>query len=281
MKVLVIYHGGECRDGWCSAWLFRRAVPDAEFRAAQHGEPAPDVRGRTVYVVDYSFAHDVMARMVGDTGGEFVVLDHHKSAEAELAGLEGHYVFDATKSGARLAWEFLWDTGLFPPAFAFGLARDRAPWLVDYTEDRDLWLWRLPFSREVNAALRSYPLDFALWDRLHMLAPMDLIDEGRAILRSEAQLVAAHVRNAAEVEIGGHRVLAVNATALQSEVAGELAKGRPFGACYFDRADGLRVWSLRSTPEGLDVSEVAKPRGGGGHKHAAGFQEPAPGRAAA
>jgi nanoRNase/pAp phosphatase (c-di-AMP/oligoRNAs hydrolase) len=44
-------------------------------------------------------------------------------------------------------------------------------------------------------------------------------------------------------------------------------------------ADGFsaathRVFSLRSTPEGMDVSEIAKQYGGGGHKHSAGFRIP-------
>lgn len=38
-----------------------------------------------------------------------------------------------------------------------------------------------------------------------------------------------------------------------------------------DRNDGKRVFSLRSTPDGIDVSEIAKARGGGGHRNAAEF----------
>jgi nanoRNase/pAp phosphatase (c-di-AMP/oligoRNAs hydrolase) len=34
------------------------------------------------------------------------------------------------------------------------------------------------------------------------------------------------------------------------------------------------VFSLRSTEEGLDVAEIAKQYGGGGHKHASGFRVP-------
>jgi nanoRNase/pAp phosphatase (c-di-AMP/oligoRNAs hydrolase) len=272
MKKLVIYHGGACADGFCSAWLFHRAFPDAEFLAAQHGEPPPDVRGRDVTIVDFSYPHDVMKQMVADTGGEFVVLDHHKTAEKELAGLEGHYVFDQSKSGARLAWEFLFDNDLLPASFVRSFSRACSPWLVDYTEDRDLWRWQLDSSREISAALRSYPFTFDAWAELHSRLYFSLIPEGRAILRAERQVVDRHVRNAAEVELAGHKVLCVNATTLISEVAGELAKDRPFGVCWFERADGFRVYSLRSEPGGVDVSEIAKSFGGGGHKHAAGFQ---------
>ena len=36
----------------------------------------------------------------------------------------------------------------------------------------------------------------------------------------------------------------------------------------------IRIFSLRSTEDGLDVSEIASKFGGGGHKHAAGFSVP-------
>ena len=52
-----------------------------------------------------------------------------------------------------------------------------------------------------------------------------------------------------------------------------MAQGEPFAACYWDTLDG-RVFSLRSTDEGLDVSAIASEYGGGGHAQAAGFKVP-------
>jgi len=267
MKTLVIYHAG-CWDGFCAAWVMRHAFPDAEFHAAHHGTPPPDVAGRDVFVVDFSYKRPVMVALAA-AAKSLTVLDHHKTAEADLAGLAEecnrlygvipNVLFKMDRSGGRLAWEWVHDA-------------DRSPWLVDYTEDRDLWRWALPHSREVNAALRSYPLDFATWDALADRDPLTLVAEGAAILRAERVVIDQHIRHAREVEIGGHRVLCVNATTLFSEIAGELAADRPFGACYFDRHDGKRVYSLRSRDGGVDVSEVAKSMGGGGHRNAAGYE---------
>lgn len=50
-----------------------------------------------------------------------------------------------------------------------------------------------------------------------------------------------------------------------------MCKGEPFAACYMDDPSG-RTFSLRSAEDGVDVSEIAKRYGGGGHKHAAGFK---------
>jgi len=268
----VIYHDS-CADGWCAAWLFARAYPGVELIPAQYGQAPPDVGGKTVVIADFSYTRGVMLELMSQARS-LVVLDHHKTAEDELAGLAG-CTFDLTKSGGRLAWEWLWDAGKIGNTLdTYGVAyfRDAPHWLVRYTEDRDLWRWALPDSRAVNAALRSYPRTVADWDRLALTRPAALKPEGEAILRVEREVAAYHVRRATEIEILGHKVLCVNATTLQSEIAGELAAGRPFGVCYFELG-GKRVYSLRSV-HGVDVSEIAKAYGGGGHPAAAGFEVP-------
>jgi len=271
MKPLVIYHA-DCNDGFCAAWVAIKALGDADFFPAQYGSNPPDVDGRDVYILDFSYKRDVMLKMAFDAKRVFI-LDHHKTAEKELEGIslvhghpdEGTNIyckFDMEKSGGRLAWEHF-----FPGK--------SSPFLVDYTEDRDLWRHRLASSKEVNAALSSYPRDFAAWDNLGSLGtPLQrLADEGQAILRYQTQQVESQCKNAAEIDVDGHKVLCVNATLLISEIAGKLAEGRPFGASYFIRADGAKVWSLRSRDGGEDVSAIAKCHGGGGHRNAAGFTE--------
>lgn len=280
MKPLVLYHGGGCRDGFCSAWVARKALGEIEAIPVQYGQDPPiDYCGRDVYILDFSYPRAVLKNMIGQS--MFVmVLDHHETAQADLEGLVEECVreniglhppvihFDMNKSGGRLAWEYF-----FPSL--------KSSWLVDYTEDRDLWRHKLPNTREVNANLRSMPLDFNVWDLLYDLNSNDsmksssgtFVIEGAAILRAERQIINDHLGRAREINLDGRKIKAVNATVLVSEIAGELAKGMPFGACYFDREDGKRIWSLRSASDGLDVSEIAKRHGGGGHRNAAGFEE--------
>lgn len=265
IKPLVIYHAN-CWDGFCAAWVARHALGKIEAVAAHYGTDPPDVTGREVYVLDFSYPRDVMLQMA-DAANSIRVLDHHRTAKEALDGLP-FCQFAENKSGGRMTWEYFADIA--------GWSRLPVPWLVEYTEDRDLWRHALPNSQEVNAALRSYPLDFDLWDRNFAGAgppPFSLIHEGAAIRRYEKQIVETHTRHAREAKMDGYCVPVVNATVLNSEIAGELAKGKPFGACYFDRADGKRQWSLRSAPDGIDVSVIAKAHGGGGHHHAAGYEE--------
>lgn len=291
-KPLVIYHAN-CWDGFCAAWVARMALGEIEAVPAQYGQPPPDVAGRDVYILDFSYPRPVMRQILASAHW-VVVLDHHATAQEALAGLVDEFTmrpdliatdlianphgqelplvwFDMEKSGGRLAWEYF-NRREFTPAPSDQIVPP-SPWLVDYTEDRDLWRHALKESDAINGALRSFPLDFALWDEFAKREPESFILEGHAIRRREQQIVTDHVRNARVIDIDNVSVKVVNATVLFSEIAGELAKGQPFGACYFDRADGKRQWSLRSDPDGMDVSLIAKAHGGGGHVHAAGYEE--------
>jgi len=97
--------------------------------------------------------------------------------------------------------------------------------------------------------------------------------EGGAIERKHfkdlAELLKVTTRR---MKIAGHDVPVANLPYTMSSDAGhQLAQGEKFAACYWDTPDG-RVFSLRSSDDGLDVSEIAKLFGGGGHRNAAGFK---------
>src|SRR6478736_8978193 len=96
---LCIYHS-PCYDGFTAAWVVRQAFPDAKFIGANYGDEPPDVRGKEVIVVDFSYPRDVLERM-HEQAKSLLVLDHHKSAEKALEGL--YYAkFDMSRSGAMM-----------------------------------------------------------------------------------------------------------------------------------------------------------------------------------
>ena len=264
MKVL--YHAG-CDDGFGAAYaIWLKHGYQAEYIPVQHGQPFPEVSlGETVYVVDFSYSRDILQRVADRC--KLVVLDHHKTAMDDLADLPFAH-FDMNKSGAVLAWEY------FHP-------NEPIPLLLTYVQDYDLWTKELPHTEENKAWRGSFPRTFSSWQEMALVVSRDLKwkTEGEAILRSEKMHIQHKVSQAFEVTIDSHVVLAVNETQHYSEVAGELAKNTryPFGACFFVRDDGLKIWSLRSdrTLGDFDVSAVAKLRGGGGHRNAAGFKESA------
>ncbi|MDH5527248.1 MAG: DHHA1 domain-containing protein [Nitrospirota bacterium] len=259
---LILYHD-DCIDGFGAAWAaWRRFGDAAEYRPVTHGNPPPDVTGKAVTILDFSYRRDVLLDMA-ERAASLRVVDHHKTAQENLAGLD-FCTFDMTRSGAVLAWRhFHPDTDL--------------PELLAYVQDKDLWTWKLPDSREITCALRGYPFEFSRWsewaDHWPTAKPA-LATEGDAILRYQQGVVDVVVSTATEIVLDGHKVLCANTPTLQSEVAGQLAERRPFGVAWYE-ADGRRYYSLRSRDGGIDVSEVAQRFGGGGHPRASGFSVPA------
>ena len=271
MEPIVIYHAN-CADGFCSAWLMSKVYPQAEFFAAHYGTAPPNVVGRKVYIVDFSYKRDVLRQMVQETAGNITVIDHHKTAQEDLTGfeleclsntgLQPEIIFDVTKAGSRLVFDYLKET----------LNLSRYEWLVDYVSDRDLWKWGLGYSREISAAIASYPKTFEQWDSLAIMPLLHLKAEGQAILRYQQAHVDSQVKNATRVTIMGLNVPCLNSTTLVSEIGEALSLNEPFSATYFFRQDGKVQWSLRSRPDGEDVSVIALQMGGGGHPRAAGFE---------
>jgi oligoribonuclease NrnB/cAMP/cGMP phosphodiesterase (DHH superfamily) len=248
---VVLYHA-ECADGFGAAWALWRRFSQARFIPVKHGSPPPEgLKGERVVIVDFSYARDVLDSMARETD-RLLVLDHHITAEKALAGLPYAY-FDMKKSGAVLAWEWAHDHPV--------------PWLLDYIQDKDLWTWALPMSREINAAIASYPFDFHLWNGFMQ---KELEQEGRAILRYEQELVNKLAGQAVLVEFQGETVPSVQSAILTSQIGERLSAEASFCIIWHDR-DGRRYYSMRSRNDGKDVGAIAASFGGGGHTHAAGF----------
>lgn len=262
IKPLCIYHHG-CADGLFAAWTVRQSYGhDAvEFHSGIYGEAPPDVTGRAVVMVDFSYKRDVLLQLA-EQATTILIIDHHQTAQEELRNLPPNVrcIFDMNRCGAMLTWDTFF-TG------------QSAPLLFDYVQDRDLWRFDLPSSREVTAAIYSHDLSFEGIDALVNGGILPLIADGRALLRKQKKDVDAIIRDATrQMWFGSVKVPVANVPwMLASDVAGELAKGQPFAATYYDDATGRR-WSLRSTKEGADVAKIAESFGGGGHKHAAGFR---------
>ena len=257
MQVIVLYHAN-CADGFGAAWAAWQKLGDgADYLPVRHGNPPPVLpEGAIVYILDFCYRRSVIEQM-RERATELTVIDHHQTAQEELAGLD-YAIFDNTKSGATLAWEF------------FNSGRP-LPELLRYVMDNDLWLHRLPRSREVFAALNAYRMDFQVWNDLDIA---QLAIEGDPILRYQRQQVAVLCDQVRFETLAGHRVPVVNAAVLGSEVGAELLTRYPevpFAAIYFDRGDGIRQWSLRSR-EDFDVSRIARQFQNGGHRQAAGFE---------
>ena len=273
----VLYHQN-CLDGFgaCfSAWLAigqlsrLQGVGDVTYTACSYAdgtatlEAVPD--GSVVYVLDFSFKREALIA-ANKRLSRLLVLDHHATAEQDLAGLD-FCVFDMTKSGAMLAWEF----------FHAG----PAPRLIECVQDRDLWAFKLPETHAVHMGLLSQPFDFEVWEKLLVPGNFDqLVADGKSMLRLQAQQVQKICEKASLVELEpGVKIPVCNTSVYFSEVPHRLLELYPeaaYAAYWYSyhNSSGELVsqWGLRGRPGGTDVSQVARLFGGGGHKPAAGFE---------
>ena len=63
MRKLCIYHGN-CADGFTSAWVVRKALgEDVDYHAGVYQNPPPDVAGRDVVMVDFSYKRGTLEMM--------------------------------------------------------------------------------------------------------------------------------------------------------------------------------------------------------------------------
>ena len=272
--LLFIYHEN-CADGFGAALATHLLTGDCFdgnpviYQPAQYNSPLPETAGKyeEVIIADFSYPLEQMLELHRRHPGKVTLLDHHKTALEQLAGkIPPEYIFDLHRSGARLAWDY-W-------AVRTGKRRVLRPLLIDYIEDRDLWKWELPESKEVSAALREKPYDLGVWRNLTI---EQLVKEGRVRLAKQKEEVNRLAGAARMTEIGGYLVPAVYTDDHMSEVCHELLRRHPesrFAAAYYATEQGERKYSLRSR-EDFDVSEIAGRYGGGGHRQAAGFTKPA------
>ena len=292
MKTIVLYHS-QCSDGFGAALAFWEAYGEkATYIPVNYGQPVPEVgldQQTNMFIVDFSYPRQIL-KDLSKKVNRLVVLDHHATAKADLAGLEEelqaeqalgdpHIIrFDMGHSGAVMAYQYL-HPGVPVPSFFY------------YLEDRDLWRFKMPKSKEISTAMRLYKFDFEIWNGLINQIPT-LMVQGEIALKLTDNMVDAmcknrrwayislsdktlHLESVRAEKFDGVNTFVVpvaNATVAFSEVGQKLLELHPdcdFTLYYFDRAD-KRQWGIRAR-DGYDATPIAKAFGGGGHPQACGF----------
>lgn len=273
----VIYHAN-CDDGFgaaLTAWL--NFGDTANYFPSSYGEPVPTFKdGDDVFILDFSYSRSIMEE-IGKKAGSVTLLDHHKTAEENLKGLKldcKNYIhFDMTKSGALLAWRYL-----FPEA--------EVPRLFKFIDDNDRWQFKLPETKYAIRNLRSYKQDFEVWERVMRGLEVShyrdrFVEEGAAqerFFQSQIDFLMNMSKPHPVCMLGDVSGLAMNATRMYvSDLGHRLAvQSGTYGLVWSTLGPDVDprrqvTCSLRSNGE-FDVTEIAKIYGGGGHRNAAGFE---------
>ena len=230
-----------------------------------------EVLDEEVAIVDFSFKPEVMAKLLAKTD-RVIWCDHHKTAEAydygrELAGVRDFA--EKGRAGCEVAWDFFFPNSPCPAPIRL---------LGDYDA------WRLQEGKRTFAfyeGLKLYSTDptSPIWPALFRDEPSPIPCLGNLCMkictagRNAIQYRDNYCREIMgsfgyETEIDGVSAYATNFYLFGSQGFVENWKKYPICIAYIH--DGQR-FTVSMYSETVDVGEICKRHGGGGHKGAAGF----------
>lgn len=267
MKYIVLYHAN-CADGFGAAYAAWKALGDVdiEYVAVNYGEEPPDVTGKAVYILDFSYPREVLEKMAEQS--EFVtMLDHHKTAFEDLGFPNVNAVtfssgklnvhLDRNRSGAMLAWLHFHGAP--------------APLIVNWIDDYDRWQFAFSESKAFHKGVWAMaPWSFEQW---RVMNPNTVVEQGKLLLVDHDKKVQQLAKEAINCLIFTHSGLAANAPSFFASDLGHVLANRSgtYGLVWNVLSNGQVQCSLRSNGD-YDVSAIAKRFGGGGHKNAAGMR---------
>lgn len=302
MKTTVIYHSADF-DGIFCREIARRFLPEAELIGWNFGEPPVDyfkISGRNVVVMDLPLDAPTGAKFPDDLtktidlkgryyGSESTVwIDHHKtSIDTHPASIPG-YRIDGV-AACRLAWQWFVresDGGKDSFGTPYDLPKkqhfvDRVvgePRAVRLAGEYDIWDHRGDGDLEFQFGLRAQKqIDWAnLLDVGEALYTMKLVEDGELVMRYATEQDASMSRRAAFlVEWEGLKFLCLNTGRFNSQTFAAVDKPETGHDALLGFNFNGKLWTFSlyhaAHRKDLDLSEIAKRYGGGGHRGACGF----------
>lgn len=264
-----IYHHNDA-DGRCAAAIALRTplamkseVELIEVDYKDNIDVEKIFNGEIIYILDFSFKPEVMEEVLKKTFN-ITWLDHHKTAFEYVYSCKVAGMRLVEFSGCELAWKFFNPTLLIPCAVAL---------IGDYDK------WALKFQPTCFDFYEGLKLEDTnprsdLWDALLIYPDQPLIDiiidHGQAAIKYRDNY-CTKIRHdfGYEVQWEGHKAFATNFYQFGSKGFGERMDEYDFCIAYIH--DGSRFTVSLYSIKGVDVSEICKKYGGGGHSGAAGF----------
>ncbi len=266
-KDVAVVYDANCPDGFGGAWAAWKIFGDeAVYIPGHYGEDkADELKGKHVYFIDFCYEPKEVIEELRPKVKSMTLIDHHKT-RADMAEMKefDDVLFSLDYSGAVLAWQYFH-------------GEQSVPQILLHVEDFDLWRWKIEGSQEVIEMLSSYPFSFLVWEDIISAFESGgalkerYMAEGAALVRKRDMNVECVVDDAEEVVFEGIPCLLANSRSNVSYVGAALVKKMPPIGIIWSRRDQQLICSLRSDGS-VDVSELAKKYGGGGHPAAAAFR---------
>jgi len=278
----IIYHH-PCPDGYSAAFVASLYIPGIILIPTKINPTPLDyelIKDKNVIMIDI-VTHDY--EVIKSHAKNLIILDHHLSNQKKLENVPFAY-FDMHKSGVGLAWEFFFKTD------------DKMPLFLKAVQDRDIWSWSQPESRNFTDGLyEELDLDdFAftiftnLMDEFLEKIPerplfMKYYNLGETLNRIKQKNINILLKNANNrYEVNVPEETPKKYVAYIFNVTGSFTSDLGNYVASNLECDFVIIWSynhndekysysLRSIDSKADVSIIANAFGGGGHRNAAGL----------
>jgi oligoribonuclease NrnB/cAMP/cGMP phosphodiesterase (DHH superfamily) len=265
-------------DGLASAYVatkyFDKIEQDYICLPIQYGEDIYEVLSSCIstsnylYFLDFSTDRNILLDL-SKMYKTITILDHHKTAQENLKDIDTieniTCVFDMNRSGAMITYDYF-----FPIR---NKEHESLRYVISYVQDRDLWNWKLPYSKEISEFL-NFKTDGTINSFRNIVEDFDVdnaIMIGSTLLNVKTKAVNKKVKNFRCINIDGIEIVALNATENISEIGNTLCINESkVSMMYFITEDLSVVLSFRSLDILPDASVLAKKFGGGGHRNACG-----------
>jgi len=290
--IQVISHGPSCFDGVVAAATVARfhendrvvvslAANNESDNTIRRLKPANERGPDEVWITDLSWnsveTGEHLNRLA-NSGTRIYWIDHHRSAISRADQPEFKVAFAGKLlseefSAARLAFNYLQAESHTTPQIRRH-AEEFFP-IVELADDHDRWVHRLPESPDWALAIQTLGGVESYRELMRMRRPVmsrklvRALEAGRQAMQQSLKLARATITDRALPN--GLMLRAACCVGYSSEVAAELYKDQHHAViALFDmRSQGVSL--RRSADCEVDLSELARSMGGGGHAAAAGF----------
>lgn len=291
---MICIHHSKDMDGYTSGAVVKHRYPEAKLIGWDYKDDIPDFeqfRDEEVIMIDISFPIKKIVEL-SEIAKKLTIIDHHISFAREfyreilkmdypdevigvqylIPNSKLHYVYELGKAACEIGWKYLFPDKVVP--YAVTLVGRYDTWRE---KEEDWENETLPFKYYMHGNCNSaetFPTE------LFKVTPdsKDIrfgIEIGKEIMGYQRRMDEAVARqNSFTAIFHNLRALCLNYYPFSSETLRSVWNPDKHDIMVGFSYAGNGRWSvsLRSVGDKVDCSIIAKARGGGGHKNAAGFE---------
>jgi uncharacterized protein len=287
----IIYHKN-CIDGFTGFYLFMKTkmwkrnpfvYPDVPSTI----EIPPNIKNKNVIIIDVAYKSNIL-KQISQVAKNVLFIDHHITIRDDVISLKSYknltVIYDKHESGASLVHKYFYP-------------KSKIPEFVKYIKDNDIGKWKykqtLPFLSALEVSFNYEPTHNNLkkWDLLLNNSYVEnMIEKGKIYEEYKKYLIKkqasqANIRYFPSKTIindindkhilteGMYKIAILNGGCPSTSLVGKyIAENIECDFCMlytYNIHKKIYIISLRS--KSMDVGEIAKLFGGGGHKLAAAF----------